>query len=50
MNDAKAKSPDVGVTTKTRQHREEPARLTWTTQKPTTPGLSTLSRCESLCG
>lgn len=39
MNGAKAKGPDVGVTTKTGQYLQEPARLTWTKQKPTTPGL-----------
>ena len=35
----KPMGPDVGITTKTGQYLAEPARLTWTTQKPTTPGL-----------
>ena len=39
MNDAKSNGPDVGITTKSGQYLEEPHRLTWTTQKPTTPGL-----------
>ena len=39
MNDAQAKEPDAGITTKAGQYLEEPARLTWTTEKPTTPGL-----------
>lgn len=39
MDDAKSKDSDVGVTTKTGQYLEEPARLIWTTQKPTTPRL-----------
>ena len=39
MHDAKSKDSDVGVTTKTGQYLEELARLIWTTQKPTTPGL-----------
>lgn len=39
MNDANAKGPEAGITTKAGQYLEEPARLTWTTQKPTTSGL-----------
>lgn len=53
MSDAKANGPVVGTTTKTGQYLEEPARLTWTTQKPTAPalyGVSEISRREGLRG
>lgn len=39
MSDAKEAKVPVGTTTKTGQYLEEPNRLTWTTQKPTAPGL-----------
>jgi hypothetical protein len=39
MSDANASKVPVGTTTKAGQYLAEPARLTWTTQKPTAPGL-----------
>ena len=40
MSDAEdAKIPIVGTTMKSGQFLEESAQLTWTTQKPTAPGL-----------
>jgi hypothetical protein len=39
MSDANAPKVLVGTTTKAGQYLAEPARLTWTTQKPTAPGL-----------
>ncbi|MEO7859429.1 MAG: hypothetical protein ABIU05_03130 [Nitrospirales bacterium] len=39
MNDAKAKAPDGGITTKTSQYLAELSRLTWMTQSPPSPGL-----------
>ena len=39
MSDAKAPEIPVGITMKAGQYLEEPNRLTWTTQKPTAPGL-----------
>jgi hypothetical protein len=34
-----SKGPVAGITPKAGQYLEEPARLTWTTHKPTMPGL-----------
>jgi hypothetical protein len=39
MSDANTPKIPVGTTTKAGQYLAEPARLTWTTQKPTAPGL-----------
>ena len=39
MSEAKVAKVPVGTITKTGQYLEEPSRLTWTTQKPTAPGL-----------
>ena len=39
MNDAKAKGPEAGITTKAGQYLQEPARLTWSTKRPTARGL-----------
>jgi hypothetical protein len=38
-NAEEGKIPTAGITMKPGQYLEEPALLTWTTQKPTAPGL-----------
>ena len=39
MSTAEQPKIPVGITIKAGQYLEEPALLTWTTQKPTVPGL-----------
>lgn len=39
MTDPKEPEIPVGITMKAGQYLEDSARLTWTTQKPTAPGL-----------